>query len=350
MKRLHRLWRAVEDLPGRRAERLEWCRLLGEEWTVAKPMLRQTGAVVERVWCPSPGGVDCPRRVVRHDDKRLVAVCGDQPRNCETLALTLKDIAVLELDEGKLGEALTVPFGMRATKSWFREPDLLELGTYQVAAGQGVPVVLLWARTPDQAYRAIEFLTHAVDAPFIVATPTERFVGAEARTKVRLAGGVHVSLSDALGADDHGALVSQHPLGKMFAPVRGSEIAGPQRAWVLPADARWEELAIDFVELEVINIRFRGETRRFEPEHLGMKNRKNGRPTVQWSLLRELALAGGELDWTDRGATTPVKKQKQELAGKLKAAFGLEGDPIPWNGAKSAYVARCSLRASGLHS
>ena len=65
---------------------------------------------------------------------------------------------------------------------------------HQVAAGQGVPVVLLWARTPDQAGRAIEFLVHAMDAPFAVATPTDRFVGAEARAKIRPAGGMHVPL------------------------------------------------------------------------------------------------------------------------------------------------------------
>jgi hypothetical protein len=98
MRKLQRFWRALEALPGLEAERLEWRRLLGEEWPVVEPLLRQTGALVERVWCPSPSGYDCPRRVVRHDDDRIVAVCGDQPRNCETLSLSLDEIAVLELD------------------------------------------------------------------------------------------------------------------------------------------------------------------------------------------------------------------------------------------------------------
>ena len=155
---------------------------------------------------------------------------------------------------------------------------------------------------------------------------------------------------DALGADDHGTLVGQHASAGVFAPVRQSVTPGPQRAWVLPPDARWEELAFDFVEFEVINVRFRSETRRFEPEHLGMKNRKNGRPTLQWTLLQQLALAGGELDWRDRGATSSIKKQKQALSDRLKAAFGIEGNPIKWDEARSAYVARFVLRASGLRS
>ena len=100
----------------------------------------------------------------------------------------------------------------------------------------------------------------------------------------------------------------------------------------------------------MINVRFRGETRRFEPEHLGMKNRKNGRPTLQWTLLQQMALAGGELDWRDRGATTSIKKQKQALSDRLKAAFGIEEDPSSGTRRGSAYVARFVLRASGLRS
>jgi hypothetical protein len=348
MRKLRRFWKVLETLPRPAAERLEWRRLLGDEWPIAEPLLRQTGALVERVWCPSPSGVDCPRRVIRHDDGRIVAVCGDDPRNCDTLSLALEDIAVLELDVGRFAQALAGPLGLKPAPSWIREPDILELGTHQVAAGQAVPVELLWARTPDQAAQAIAVIVHSVHAPFAIATPTDRFVGAEARAKIRQAGGMHVSLSDTLDADDHGTLVGQHASAEIFAPVRRPGISAPQRAWVLPPDARWEELAFDFVELEVINIRFRGETRRFEPEHLGMKNRKNGRPTLQWSLLRQMALAGGQLTWRDQGAKIRIKKQKQELSNRLKAAFGIEGDPVRWDGDGNAYVTRFVLRASGL--
>ena len=348
MRKLRRFWRALEALPGLEAERLEWRRLLGDEWPVVEPLLCQSGALVERVWCPSPSGYDCPRRVVRHDDGRVVAVCGDEPRNCDTLSLALEDIAVFELDVGKLAQAFAGPLGLRSAPSWIRKPDILELGMHQVTAGQGVPVLLLWARTPDQAAEAVAFLVHAMDAPFAVATPTDRFVGAEARAKIRSVGGTHVALCDALGVDDHGTLVGQHAAEEIFAPVRQPGVPGPQRAWVLPPNARWEELAFDFVELEVVTVRFRGETRRLEPEHLGMKNRTNGRPSLQWPLLRQMALAGGQLAWRDRGATTRIKKQKQELSNKLKAAFGVEGDPIEWNGDNNAYVARFALRASGV--
>ena len=63
-----------------------------------------------------------------------------------------------------------------------------------------------------------------------------------------------------------------------------------------------------------------------------------------------MALAGGHLAWGDRGATIGVKKQKQELSDKLKAAFGIDADPIRWDRKIRAYIARFVLRASGLRS
>ena len=355
MRRLPRLWRALEALPGLAAERLEWRRLVGDEWPIVEPLFRQTGALVDRVWCPSPGGPDCPRRVIRHDDDRIVAVCGDQPRNCDTLSLSMDDIAVLELDVRRLAAALAQPLGLSSDPRWVQEPDVLQLGMHEVAAGLGVPILLLWARTPHQADRAIAGLVHSVAGPFALTTPTDRFVGAQAREKITLAGGIQVPLDGVVGVDDHNQLVGQRPPEAVFARVREAvarPAAGsrPARAWVLPADARWEELTFDFVADEVINVRFRGETKRFEPEHLGMKNQKNGRPTLQWTLLQQMAMGGGQVAWTDRAATDRIKKQKQALSDRLTAAFGIEKDPIDWNDEAGAYVARFVLQASGLRS
>ena len=129
MRQLRRFWKALETLPRPAAERLEWRRLLGDEWSVAEPLLRQTGALVERVWCPSPSGVDCPRRVIRHDADRIVAVCGDRPKNCDTLSLALEDIAVLELDIGRFAQALAGPLGLKPTPSWIESPTSWSLAS-----------------------------------------------------------------------------------------------------------------------------------------------------------------------------------------------------------------------------
>ena len=79
---MHRFWRAVEDLPGCAESLLDWKDALADDFEAASFLLRKTGTLAARVGCPSPGGVDCPRRVVRHGDGSIVAVCGNQPAEC----------------------------------------------------------------------------------------------------------------------------------------------------------------------------------------------------------------------------------------------------------------------------
>jgi hypothetical protein len=111
----------------------------------------------------------------------------------------------------------------------------------------------------------------------------------------------------------------------------------------LPANTRWEDLTFEFTAEEVVNVRFRQETRRYEPEHFGMKSKKNGRPTTLWTLLRSIAQLAGSLTWRDRAASTTTKKQKQLLSSRLMSLFGILGDPIPWRPAQRAYVARFAI-------
>ena len=85
---------------------------------------------------------------------------------------------------------------------------------------------------------------------------------------------------------------------------------------------------------------------RLEPEHLKMKNQRSGKPTLQWTLLRSLAAKGGSLTWQDDDATDRVKKQKQELANKLKTTFQLTDDPIPHSDSEKAYKARFVIKAA----
>ena len=61
---------------------------------------------------PVPGGAGCPRRVVRHDDGSIRAVCGDSPKVCDDLDLTRDDIAILGLDRPKLIRAIAVALSL----------------------------------------------------------------------------------------------------------------------------------------------------------------------------------------------------------------------------------------------
>ena len=66
----------------------------------------------------------------------------------------------------------------------------------------------------------------------------------------------------------------------------------------------------------------------FNYAQLGLANRKNGSPSVQWELLRAFAAGGGTLTWRSPAADRRNQKRRQLLARALQAFFRIEGDPI----------------------
>ncbi len=121
---------------------------------------------------------------------------------------------------------------------------------------------------------------------------------------------------------------------------------GSEYQFPTPAGATWEQFVFEFTATEMLLVSC-GETQeRLEPEYLKMKNQNSGKPTLQWTLLRSLATTGGSISWQDQDATDRVKKQKQELANKLKQTFGLSEDPVPWNEGEKAYKARFTVKAA----
>ena len=171
---MHRFWQALEDLPGCAESLFDWKDALGDEFDAAAFLLRKTGALAERVGCPSPGGIDCPRRVVRHGDGSIVAVCGNQPAECHRLPLSLDDIAVLELDWPKLAEQLCACLGMRVD---FRTiegiPRTWQVGYVDVAAGAAFRVVATFPTQEGDLSRVTANLVGRTP-PFALLVPTRR--------------------------------------------------------------------------------------------------------------------------------------------------------------------------------
>lgn len=116
----------------------------------------------------------------------------------------------------------------------------------------------------------------------------------------------------------------------------------------MPSDARWGDISIRFIADEVVNVSFRGETRRFEPDGLGMKDARNGKPKDAWIYLKAFATQGGRLPvhHAKSADTSKHQKQKQALSKALRAAFGISDEPLPTVG--SDYVARFVVNADDL--
>ena len=354
-------WKALDALNEAATDRREWAILLGDAFNrvVADepdcilPIVRSTGLFAKSIACPSPGGDGCPRRIVHHGGDKIRAVCGDRPKACDDLDLLKRDVLIYGVDRNALARSIAGAFDLANRPASFGHKQVYRIGSHDVFAGVGFPVYLtlpgpFQSGDPSQFE---ELIAHA--GPKLLLVPTasslpEHFLTILARNNVSV-----MQIESVLFLDETGGLRSVKPTTMLFAELRAQlggrpEYSTSDLAWALPADARWEEINIRFTADEVVIVRFRGEVRRFEPDHLGMKSAKNGKPTLAWTYLKALALQGGRLP-THPGKiadTAKHQKQKQVLSQALRFAFGIADDPLHTVGRE--YVACFTVNADDL--
>ena len=260
--RTTRFWKSLDELTDTATDAREWRARLGPEWPVGGPLLRPAGTLATSIACPSPGGAGCPRRVIRHDDGSIRAVCGESPRICDDLDLTRDDIAILGLDRPKLIRAIAGALSLSERRAAPATGPVIEIGTHDVHAGCGFPVFLVvpgpWFGDGIEPFAELA----AVSGPRVLLTPTRRSLGAAATRYLDTIGVTRFALADILVADDRHRLVASQPVEVLFAELRAAVVgasasADPDLVWPLPPDARWEEITIVFVADEVINVSFR---------------------------------------------------------------------------------------------
>jgi len=349
MRRLRRLWPALEALPGLAAVAQEWRDRLGDDFDAGRRLLRLTNRRAEAYPCPIPGGVGCPRRIVDHGNGRFVAVCSDHPKRCDRLVLTKQDIAVHKLDARKLCAGAAVAFGVDPA---FDEIAGLRhtyrVGDYHPVAGKRFPIYLTIQADRASLRDVVARLCAATEPAFLLLVPTLQLVDVAMMDQLARQQARFVALADLFEKDGSGSLAANDAalavLAEFHDTVTPKEEEGPLERFRTPPGTRWEDIVMEFRAEEVINVRCKGVTRRVEPEHLDMKNRKNGRPTNQWVLLQLFARRGGLITWKDPEANVRIRQQKRQLSRKLKAFFGIEDDPVVWDRDERGYRTRFTVR------
>ncbi len=351
--RISRFWNALDALTDAATDRCEWVDLLGDEFARVTPLLRSTGTLAASIACSSPGGDGCPRRIVHHDDGSIRAICGDSPKACKDLDLSRDDVTVLGLDRVRLARRVADALDLSNVPSKFDRRPVFRIGSHDVFAGRGFPIFLTvpGPRASENATPYDELV--AIPGPKLLLTPTSASIPSTVAAVLDRAGFARLALNDVLIVDDDGRLRPSQPTEDLFADLRaqverGTDSSSPDLAWQLPPDARWEEIGIRFIADEVVNVTFRGETRRFEPDGLGMKSAKDGRPKAVWTYLKVVALNGGRLPVhsAKSAETSKHQKQKQALSKVLRAEFGISDDPLPT--VDGDYVARFVANADDL--
>jgi hypothetical protein len=117
----------------------------------------------------------------------------------------------------------------------------------------------------------------------------------------------------------------------------------PAESFPTPSGTNWRDITIYFKNGHTVSIRVKGQTKVRNYSQMGMINKKNGNPTLQWELLRTFAEGHGILDWGSRGADRKNQKRKETLAKNLQDFFGISEDPFELTPGRKGWKARFKI-------
>jgi hypothetical protein len=268
--------------------------------------------------------------VVRLPSGALRGVCGSSPAECDAVDLEPRDVIIQEVHKRALCRQLAAAFCTVARSEFDLRARLVRLGDYAVAAGisAGVHLVIVDPRDPltdDDLHAAAVW-----QPPSVLLLPDEAAIPVGLRVRLADRGCLLVALPSAVVAQGIGALGLALPREEVLEPIHRALLARAKRAAgasrvALPVGLRWAQVTFSLLEAEILTVSAGGHAHRLDPGELGMRNGKNGKPTLAWNLLVEVIAAGGTLPVRDMGE---VKKHKQALAQALQATLHIQGDPL----------------------
>jgi hypothetical protein len=256
-------------------------------------------------------------------------VCGDRPQRCDPVRLNAEDLEVVTLNTTALSDDLREMLALSSPSGVASDGNVLVIGTLPLLAGIGLAVFMVF---PSDG-RRIEVR----DLPILplqligglLLTPTGELV--EALPEPWFAIALADLISTDLASSPTLMPAGERHLDLIKDKTRSAFEKSDTAAWRLPMDATWGELEIEFISDAVLNARFRSQTRRMEPEHLGMKDGRTGDPNEQWALLWQFAKRLGALPSLPTKRHDIFVKQKQELSKRLRFHFGIPDEPIVYD-------------------
>jgi len=330
-RQLKRLWPALERVPDLAGVLGEWRSLLGDEYEFAGRFLLPTKRIARSVRCIAPGRT-CVHEIRRWKGEYL-SVC---PDGCETATLPRDEVVVHRLDVTALAREIAEALGLEHVPA---EPmpnlaGVWRIGDYFPLSGFRFPVCLVLTGEPDLLRSAIDGLAARGD-PFILIAPTRSALTQALADLLKRAKACFLPLSELLGQGDNGwlALLDGHTADSVFAEFRAAHVPEPKDddgmvLFPTPAGARWEDVSIRFIDRHSVYINVQGVTGKYHFAQMGMANKKNAMPTVQWLLLETFAEGHGLLDWRNRKADRKNQKRKENLAADLRRFFRIDDDPF----------------------
>lgn len=338
-------WHRLAELPGQKGVHAEW-------GIFPKNLLTLTRETASAVPCRR--SASCYRQVVRHGPDDIVGVCSSDPVRCDKLPLDRMDITVYRLNHDGFFEVVNSAIGgeqLVEELDW--APNLWRIGTIGLYADKSLPVFHVFPRRPSDIDRAVHVICMRHPSPFLLFHPTASMASSTAYETAERHRGSILGLDDLLVVLDDGMVKSRRATIAgieewIQSLIPESAKPGSEFRFPTPPGAIWENIKMEFTADANLLVTCGSDCRVIEPEHLGMKDQRTGKPTEQWTLLKAFALQNGAIDWSgvSEKEKNLRKKQKQELSKKLRQVFQLDKDPIAWNKKECAYVCRFQITQS----
>jgi hypothetical protein len=334
MYRPHNFWQALEDVHGHCATLMEWRRRLGCDYELVRDLrfLHPVNKFAESVPISDDLGV-MSYRVFPLDRDRVEAISED---GGDQIVIAKADVLLYRVEFRALCREIAEALGFVEESDPISDvPEVHPVGSYRPFAGHTFPALLACPNDEQAATQSVEALLARVVAPFLFIVPTGRTITRNITELLAKRKAACIKLTEAVEGDTNGTLVRTQFGERDLLEFRDDTIPQakgdpPHAFFPTPSGARWSDLRIKFVDQETISIRIGEVTKIQTYVDVGLVDRRNGRPDVQWKLLYEFARDYGFLTWDSAGASRKNQARRDALVSKLKSFFRIEGEPIGW--------------------
>lgn len=259
-----------------------------------------------------------------------------------------QEMAIYRFDFQRLVIALAEALGFESRLDWSDGDAAWRIGTDRPMAGVSVPVYLQTLSMRD----AVRYATDDSDGPFVLIRWQDERLSDDVRYWLQRRDVLLLTLAELASIDERGevtiAVAAQKELDAFRRQQLPNTDAGqPGIRFPTPAGTRWSQVAIQFKSDEAVQVSVGDVSQIYNFTQMGFVDARNGRPTLQWELLRMMAAERGIYTWHSPGACRKNKKRREVLTKKLREFFGVEGDPIELTDDKKGYRTVFKLTPQG---
>jgi hypothetical protein len=208
MRKLTRLWQALECIPGLSDISAYWEHYCGVDYPLIRPHLRPTDDFGARYPCPHPRDAHCPRSIVDYGDGSFAAKCRHPHRLCEDLPLSSKDALVYRLDVDAVIRPIAEVLCVRGQTLQVRAHGVWELGLSTSRTTRDHPAFLLVFTRHDDFRSAVRDLALSCPTPFVAVAPTGNHLTVELREHLDRRQSDFISMEERVGLSEDGRFVA----------------------------------------------------------------------------------------------------------------------------------------------